>query len=263
MRSHRRAVAVALAPLIAIVGCTLAPIGTPEPAPTPALTASPARPPTPSPSPTVAPEPTPNAGAIPRFGAGEVIVTTIDGLRVRQRPGTTSVVIAGLLPVNAALEVVMGPILVDEIGWYLVRDADPDEPEFGESWIAAGFDPEAYLASTGTANEGSPLIASFAQTGDADYGPIEIGDGDHAIRWIALDPERVRCHFAVLLAAGSADPVPAIRATVGSGVDPGILQPGSFAALGVRGQAFVTVESDCAWALVVMRVPDPTPGATP
>ena len=56
------------------------------------------------------------------------------------------------------------------------------------------------------------------------------------------------------LAEGGGDPVPAIRATVGNGVVPGTLQPGAFDALGVRGQVFVTVISDCAWALVIERV---------
>lgn len=201
--------------------------------------------------------------ALPDFGAGELIVTTIDGLRVRQRPGMTSLIVTGLLPLNAELQVVMGPILVQDVGWYLVTDADPDEPRFEEGWIASGFEPEAYLASTGVASAGTPFVASFAQVGSAQYGPIEIGEGDHAIRWVALDPERVRCQFAVLLAAGSGAPVQAIRATIGNGVDPGTLQPGSFGALGVRGQVFVTVESDCAWTLVIVRVPDPPPEPSP
>jgi hypothetical protein len=169
----------------------------------------------------------------------------------------TGLVVTGLLPLSATLQVVMGPILVEKVGWYLVADADPAEPQFQEGWIASGFEPEAYLASTGTSSEATPFVASLAQTGNAEYGPIEIGEGQHAIRWIALDPERVRCQFAVLLASGGGTPVPAIRATIGNGVDPGTLQPGSFAALGARGQVFVTVESDCAWSLVIVRVPDP------
>ncbi len=243
----------------AVIGCTLPPLPTPTSSPT--LPVSPS--PTPVPVPTVeasaapTPDPTPNAAAMPRFSAGERIRTTLDGLRVRQRPGTTSSVVTGLLPIGSELQVVMGPIFVQGVGWYLVTDADPDEPQFTEGWIAAGFEPDAFLASVGASPDDTPYVASFDQTGSAQYGPIEIGDDDHAIRWIATDPERVRCEFAVLLAAGSAAPVPAIRATIGNGVDPGTLQSGSFAALGVRGQVFVTVESDCAWALVIVRVPDP------
>lgn len=150
----------------------------------------------------------------------------------------------------------MGPILAEANGWFLVRDADPDEPEFGEGWIASGFLPDAYLSPTGRVAENAPYVASFAQTGDAEYGPIEIGEGDHRIRWVAVDPERVRCQLAVSLArAGATEPIPAIRATVGNGIDPGTLQPGSFAALGVRGPTFVFVESDCSWTLAILRVP--------
>lgn len=232
---------------------------TPTPSPSPTPTPSPTASPTPSPTPSQAPDPTPDAAALPRFGAGELIVTSIDGLRVRQRPSMTGTIITGLLPLGAQLQVIMGPILVADAGWYLVTDADPDEPQFEEGWIASGFEPEAYLASTGTTSAETPFVASFAQVGNAEYGPIEIGEADYAIRWVALDPERVRCQFAVFLAAGSAAPVPTIRATIGNGVDPGTLQPGSFAALGVRGQVFVAVESDCAWTFVILRVPEPEP----
>jgi hypothetical protein len=248
---------VAAIALLALSACTFPPLRTPAPSPSPTPTPSPTVAPTATPTPTPTPEPTPDAGALPDFGAGELIATTIDGLRVRQRPGMTGLVVTGLLPLSAALQVVMGPIVVEKVGWYLVADADPSEPQFEEGWIASGFEPEAYLGSTGGTSEATPFLASLAQTGNAEYGPIEIGDGQHAIRWIALDPERVRCQFTVLLAAGAGAHVPAIRATIGNGVDPGTLQPGSFAALGVRGQVFVTVESDCAWSLVIVRVPDP------
>jgi hypothetical protein len=60
--------------------------------------------------------------------------------------------------------------------------------------------------------------------------------------------------------AGGGDPLPAIRATVGTGIDRGTLQPQSFAALGLRGPVFVSVVSDCAWALTLVRAPlTPTP----
>ena len=39
----------------------------------------------------------------------------IDGLRVRQRPGASGNVVTGLLPLNAQLEVVMGPIPTEEL----------------------------------------------------------------------------------------------------------------------------------------------------
>lgn len=207
------------------------------------------------PSPTASP--TPDFGAVPEFTAAELVVTAIDGLRVRQRPGVSGNVVAGLLPLNAQLGVVMGPIPTDDLGWYLVTDADGADPEFNEGWIAAGFEPDAWLASTGQTASGSRLLASFAHTGDAEHGPVAIGRGDHAIRWVATDPEGVSCRFAVSLAEGGRDPRPAILATVGNGIDPGTLQPRAFDVLDMRGQVFVSILSDCAWTLVIERVPNP------
>jgi hypothetical protein len=201
--------------------------------------------------------------AIPDFAAGEIVSTSIDGLRVRNQPGLDRRVVTGLLPGSFELRVVMGPITVDELGWYLVADADPREPDFDEGWVAAGAEPDPLLVSTGAVAEGSPYLASMDQVGDAEQGPIEIGAGDHAIRWIALDPERVRCSFGVSFTpAGGEDAIPAIRATIGSGIDRGTLQPQSFAALHLSGPVFATVSSDCAWALVILRVP-PGPSSSP
>jgi hypothetical protein len=178
------------------------------------------------------------------------------------------VVVTGLLPLAATLEVVMGPIVSEAMSWYLVRDADTREPQFDEGWVAGGFEPEPFLRSTGATRPGSLSVASFAQTGDAEYGPVTIEElPDYDIRWVAVDPDGVRCQFSVLLAVGSGTPVPAIRATIGNALVPGTLQPNSFAALAVRGQVFVTVTSDCAWTLVIERVaeatPQPSPSAAP
>jgi hypothetical protein len=257
--SPSRAVPILIALLLA--GCVLPPLPTPtsavcptaSPPPTASLTA------VPSPSPSS----TPDFAAVPEFRANDLVVTAIDGLRVRQGPGLIGNVVAGLLPLGAELQVVMGPIPTDELGWYLVTDADPADPEFGEGWIAAGFEPEAWLAPTGETASDTPYIASFAFTGDAENGPVQVGRGDHAIRWVAVDPERMSCQFAVSLAKGRGKPVPAIRATIGDGLVPGTLQPGGFDALGVRGQVFVVVVSDCAWTLVIQRVPEPETGDEP
>jgi hypothetical protein len=201
---------------------------------------------------------------VPTFGAGDLVATAIDGLRVRQRPGLSSIVVTGLLPSGAVVEAVMGPIAVGGMSWYLVADADEREPQFDEGWIASGAEPEPFLVATGETSASSPFVASFAQTGDAAYGPVAIADdADYAVRWIAIDPEEVRCDFGVALAEGDGAPVPAIRATIGNDVVPGTLQPSSFAALGIRGEIFVTVTSDCAWALVIQRVPDATPAPSP
>ncbi len=252
---------LALVLAVLLVACTF-PLETPTARPTrsPSATPSPSPTPAPTPSPTVAPTPEPIA---PDFDAGEIVATTIDGLRVRSLPGADRQIVTGLLPLAFELEVIMGPIPVDGLAWYLVADADAREPNFAEGWVAAGYEPDPLLVSSGRVAEGSAAVTSMAQTGDAEQGPIEIGEGDHAIRWIGLDPERRRCSFAVSMApAGGGDPLPAIRATIGTGVDRGTLQPQSFAALGLRGPVFLSVVSDCAWALTLVRVP-PTPTPAP
>ncbi len=63
---------------------------------------------------------------------------------------------------------------------------------------------------------------------------------------------------------GSADPIPAIRATIGNDLVPGTLQPTFFVAQPtIRGQVFLTVTSDCAWTLAIARVLSATPEASP
>lgn len=206
--------------------------------------------------------PTPDQAAIPRFAAGELIETTISGMRVRQHPDTDARVVTGLLGLGARLEVAMGPIPSDGFGWYLVTDNGAGI--FDEGWIAAGYEPDPFLRSTGSFAPDSVFVQSLAATGDAEYGPIPIEDAtSYLIRWVAVDPEGVGCRFEVSLAAGAAAPVPAIRATIGADLVPGTLQPASFDALGVRGQVFATVASDCAWSLVVVMVPEETPTPSP
>jgi hypothetical protein len=183
-------------------------------------------------------------------------------LRVRQRPGVNALVTTGLLPLDAQMQVVMGPFETDDFGWYLVTDADPDEPQFDEGWVAAGYEPDPFLRATGRTAENSPFVASLAADGDAEEGPIDIGDGEHAVRWIAADPGSVGCRFSVSFVPVGAEPIAAIRATVGAGIDRGTLQPQTFDALGVRGPAFVSVTSDCRWALVVVRAGDSDPQPT-
>lgn len=264
MRLLRRGAAAAL--VLAVVGCTLRPLPTPSPTPSPTPTPIPVTP-TPVPSPTPTTEPTPDPGSVPAFGAGEVITTLISGLRVRRLPGTDTQVVAGLLPLQAELVVVMGPVQVDGFGWYLVADADEGDPTFDEGWLAAGYQPDPFLGSTGRRADTTPFIASFAGIADAEHGPIEIPDEHVRVRWLARDPESVGCRFAVSVAVGSAEPIPAIRATIGATTIPGTLQPAYFADQPtLRGQVFMTVDSDCAWTLVFERVPpepEPTPTATP
>lgn len=259
----RRSLAALLLGALA-AACTFPPLQTPTPRPTPTPSPVPTPTPTATPTPSPTPEPTPSLADVPSFSGGEIVATTIDGLRVRGRPGLASIVVAGLLPLGAELQVLMGPIPLDGVGWYLVLDADPDEPQFREGWIAAGFEPEPFLRSTGSVADPSAVVASFALTGDAEYGPIEIDDEYHALRWVAVDPERRRCTFAVLLAPADGEPVQAIRATIGADLVPGTLQPTFFTSRPeIRGQVFLTVQSDCAWALLFTRVPAPDEPPSP
>lgn len=151
----------------------------------------------------------------------------------------------------------MGPIFNDGLGWYLVGAADQRDLGFDEGWIAAGFEPDPFLVSTGSQAPGTLTAVGLAGTGNAEHGPVTIeAEGDYAIRWVAADPDRIGCTFAVLLATGSAEPVPAIRATVGDDLVPGTLQTNAFDALGQRGLVFVSVASDCAWTLAIVLVPE-------
>lgn len=260
----RSALPIAVLLAVLMAACTMPPIESPTPTPAPPTPGA-TPPPSPEPTPTgqSGASPTPDVAAIPDFTGGDVVTTTFAGLRVRDLPGTDTRVITGLLSADAELEVVMGPIVEDGLGWYLVTDADPDEPQFEEGWVAAGFEPDANLRSTGRLAEDSPVVVSFAQTGDAQFGPIEVPDERHVIRWVAVDPEGVRCQFSILLAAGSGEPVPAIRSTVGDTLIPGILQSSYFLSQPtLRGQLFLTAQTDCAWTLAVVReqpAPSPTP----
>jgi hypothetical protein len=246
-----------------VAACTMPALESPTPTPAaPTVRATLPSSPEPTPTEPAGGSPTPDMAAIPDFTGGDVVTTTFAGLRVRDLPGTDRRVITGLLSADAELEVVMGPIVEDDLGWYLVTDADPDEPQFEEGWVAAGFEPDANLRSTGRIAEDSPVIVSFAQTGDADFGPIDVPDERHVIRWVAVDPEGVRCQFSILLAAGSGDPVPAIRSTVGDTLIPGVLQSSFFVSQpALRGQLFLTAQTDCAWTLAVIREEPEAPPA--
>lgn len=254
---------VALLAALALVGaCTLPPLETLTPRPSPTPT-----PRSPTPIPTRVPSSasaTPDLGAIPSFHGRDVVETTFAGLRVRDRPGTDARIVTGLLGDRAALEVVMGPLVVDDLGWYLVTDADADEPAFEEGWVAAGFAPEANLRSTGEVAADSPVVRSLAHVGDAEFGPIPIPDERHVIRWVAVDTSGQGCRFGISLTAGSGPPVPAIRSPVSDNqLVPGVLPSSFFVGQPeLRGQIFLTAETDCAWTLAVLRE-EPAPSASP
>ena len=263
MNSMRRAIGVLVVPLLA--GCLLM---EPIPTSTPRPTASPS--PTveaiPTEEPTATDAPGPGLADVPRFTAGGQAATNAPGLRVRARPGIDQRVIT-TLGLDANLLIALGPVWVDDNGWYLVRDADADDPEFGEGWVAAGFEPDPFLIQASFEVGRNPYLAGFAHDGDGEFGPVFLPDASVSIRWIAVPFTSDGCSFFVDLAAGSGKPVSAIRATVGGVPAPGELFRQFFAEHRelVDTDLFVTVTSDCSWALTFVRQrsePTPAPPAS-
>lgn len=258
MSMRRAARLLGVVPLLA--ACTLAQptsapsSGSPTPTPTPATTLPPAASPT--------PEPTPGPEDVPSFSAGSQVATNAPGLRVRSRPGMDARVITSL-GVDANLLVGLGPVIVDGLGWYLVRDADDADPAFGEGWVAAGFQPDPFLINASFDPGPNPYLAGFANDADGEYGPVPLTDPDVSLRWFIAPLDAGGCSFAVDLRPGSGAPVPAIRATLGTAPAPGELFSQFFASHPeLRGDLFVTVTSDCSWALTFVRqLPETT--ATP
>jgi hypothetical protein len=225
-------------------------VPSPTPRPTPTPTAMPT--PTPIPAPSIAPTPGPDA--IPRFEPGSLAVTNAPGLRIRSRPGTEQRVVT-TLGVDADLLIGMGPIVIDDIGWYLVRDADNAEPDFDEGWVAAGFEPDPFLISGGPAPDDSPFLGGFADTVPGEFGPVSVPGRRVAFRWIAATAGSQVCNFAVDLSGETGEPIRAVRTPVGSFPASGELPPDYFDANRLSGNVFVRVDSTCAWAVAFVEVP--------
>lgn len=228
------------------------------PSPSPSLTPLPTVQPTattggetPTPEPTSSPTPGPDA--VPVFFAGQQVASNAPGLRVRSRPGTHQQVLA-LLPEGADLLVVLGSVLVDGFGWYLVEDADGGDPQFDQGWVAAGFEPDPFLAPSSFEILYNPYFAGFAHDGDGEFGPVRVTDANHGIRWVAAATDGNGCSFSVDLRPGSGTPVPTIRATIGGLPAPGDVYGQFFADHPeLTGDLFVIVTSDCSWALTFVR----------
>jgi hypothetical protein len=263
---RRRALAVLLAASSLAAACTSAPS---EPAATPTIIASapPSVAPTPTnqptPSPTETPSPTPNQADVPIFVAGAQLKTRTT-VRLRDLPGTGWGVHANL-PTGALVQVVAGPIRTDGYGWYLVRDVDPAEPTFIDGWIAAGFAPDAFLAASGADPSPGPadptFVAGYAGTASADFGPFRV-EGSTALRWAAAVPSgaapNASCTFTGSLkpARGDTTPVVFLTTTVSEAPAPGTTQPSFLAAHPtLTGDVFLHVDSDCSWAVTVVRLP--------
>ena len=225
---------------------TASPTGTSAPSAPVATATSEA---TPEPTPTA----TPDRANVPLYTAGAMIETFAPGLRARARPGTDQRTI-GQLPEGADLLVVMGPVWVDDYGWYQVQDSDAADPQFDVGWVAAGFEPDPFLAPTVFDLSYNPYIAGFAHDADGEFGPVRIADSNHGIRWMAAPFSSAGCSFAVDLVPPSGEAVRTIRSTVGAIPAPGELSFDFFVAHPeLSGDLFVAVTSDCSWALTFVR----------
>jgi hypothetical protein len=242
---------LALGPVVVLLsGCALlAPGATPTPSQSQPVSSASAAPSVSLPPATPTPVPTPGPDAVPTFTAGTRVATNVSGLRLRSRPGTSQSVVAAL-PAGSKLVVELGPVRVDNYGWYLVHDADSNAPSFEEGWVAAGFAPDPFLVPTNFDLPFNPILAGYAHDGDGDFGPVRIADPNVAVRWVASPKTADGCSFAVDLRPGSGTGVPAIRATVGSTPVPGDLYSQYFASHPeLTGDIFVHVVSQCSWAL--------------
>jgi hypothetical protein len=255
-----RSVALLLgAPLIS--GCLLLePVPTPQPIPTRSPSPVPtAGPPSPTGLPTAAP--TPGPADLPAFAAGETAATAAGGLRLRTRPGLDHLV-TGVLGPDVGVLIGLGPVFVDGQGWYLVRDPDRrTPPRFDEGWVAAGFEPDPFLVPADVEMRRNPYLAGFAGSADGQFGPVRLPSASVAIRWIATSLTEDECRFSVDLQPADGDPVPAIRATVGSGVAaPGDLFSTYFEDHPelVGTDLTVNVDSACSWALSFVTAPAPS-----
>jgi hypothetical protein len=237
---------------ILVSGCVM-PLEVPTPSPTPGFTATPLPTVSPTSKPSVAATPGPDD--VPRFTPGSLAVTNAPGLRVRSRPGTASAVLE-TLGAGAELLIGLGPIMIDGLGWYLVRDADDADPEFNEGWVAAGFEPDPFLVSGGFGTDDNPYLGGFAGTESGEFGPVTIPERRVAFRWIAATDDEEVCDFAVDLGEGSREPVRAVRTPVGTFPASGELPPDYFRANAeLAGNVFVLVQSNCAWAVSFVEVP--------
>lgn len=252
---HRDALVVAVAMLLAACSLTEP---SPRLSPTPLPTAQPSESRGGSLPATVTAtsEPTPGADRVPLLSAGQQVASNAPGLRVRSRPGTQQQVVA-ILPENADLLVALGPVLFDGYGWYLVQDADPADPEFDQGWVAAGFEPDPFLAPSSFDVSFNPYIAGFAHDADGEFGPVRVVDAKHGIRWVAAALDGNGCAFSVDVRPGSGTPVPTIRATVGGLPAPGEVYAEFFSSHPeLVGDLFVIATSDCSWALTFVRLPE-------
>jgi len=200
------------------------------------------------------PTPTPEIGSPPFFNPGETVETVASGIRVRLRPGVDTQILVQALPIGADLIIAMGPVNVDDYGWYLVHAAQVG-PEFTEGWVASGFEPDPWLARAVFTVDSNPYLGGAAGEGDGEAGPVILPDSDIYMDWIAVPPGTSGCIFDVALSTAESDPVTAVHATLGATLAPGRLQSQFFAGHPeLTGPVSIQVSTACKWALVFVAV---------
>jgi hypothetical protein len=222
--------------------------------------------PSPTPSPTLTPaptpSPTPDQAGVPLFAPGVEVATAASGVRVRGLPGTQWSVVATLRD-GAKLQVVLGPVRTAGYGWYLVTDADPAPPTFREGWVAAGYAPNAFLASANEEPAPSPgavtYVAGWAALADGRFGPVHLEGTTYALRWAAALPpgtlSGATCTFRASLDPGG-QAITFATTTVAQTPVPGIVQSSFFVSHpSLQGDLFLRVTSSCSWAVTVVRLP--------
>ena len=253
-----RPIASLLLTLPVLGGC-LVDIQPPPRTPRPTISSSPT--PSPSATPSLRPSPTPGLRAVPALAAGDRVTVSAPGLRVRSRPGVEQRVITSLGQ-GAELLVALGPVWVDDTGWYLVRDANRRDLGFTTGWVAAGTTDDPFIAAAAFEVRGNPYLAGFAGERDGEFGPITLPSANVSVLWLAAPPTPDGCSLFVDLAPRNGEPVHAIRATVGGVPAPGELVASFFDTHRtlVGPDVSVSVTSDCSWALTFVRErPEPSP----
>jgi hypothetical protein len=186
----------------------------------------------------------------PLFTVGTMVEPTVDGLRVRSAPGTTAELTATLPPAAYGM-VELGPLPADGYAWYLVSYAflnSSGVTEGGIGWIAAGSSSSPWLVETSAEGWYTGLIAGYAAIGSSTEGPVEIEDWNHGVRWAAVGTS---CRLEVALESAT-DRVSIVSTTVDGYAD------GEVSELFLRnpdftGRVMIDVETDCAWAVSVVR----------
>jgi hypothetical protein len=226
------------------------------------VAASPSSTPSPEPTPTPQPTttPTPDQADVPIFQAGALVAATTN-VRLRDLPGTRWGIAANL-PRGAVMQVVLGPIRTAGFGWYLVRDADSAAPSYQEGWVAAGYQPDPFLAAKAGASpppDSPTFVAGYQGTKGGEFGPFSV-EGSTALRWtiaVPIDaPDGTTCRFSGSLAPQSGQAITFLKASAAQAPAPGTVQPAFFASHPtLHGGVSLHVDSDCSWAVTVVRLP--------